>query len=132
MTEFVQAESGIRLLNARYIDAVWRRDSTSFADCFTVDAEWKIAGMHVRGRAGIASLFEKLLAPSERVLMLPGLPALQIGGGSASGRTPVTELVKLRDGRGIRTIGIYYDRIIDQKGRWRFQAQTCRNPGAMA
>ena len=39
MTEFVIAESGIRQLHARYIDAVWRKDADAFANCFAEHGE---------------------------------------------------------------------------------------------
>jgi hypothetical protein len=114
------AECGIRQLHARYVDAVWRRDRDAFLDCFAADGEWKIAGQHMRGRAEIAAGYDRLLAPSERVLMMLGPPVLQAGNGTGTGRTPVTELIKLRDGRSVRTVGIYYERFVQQAGRWRF------------
>ena len=55
MNDFLAAESAIQQLHARYIDAVWRKDADAFADCFAKDAEWKIAGMHMRGRTEIGS-----------------------------------------------------------------------------
>ena len=121
MTDFLVAESAIRQLHARYIDAVWRKDFAAFRDCFTEDAEWKIAGAHLRGRAAIGSQLEKLMTPHERILMFFGIPILQVGDGTASGRTYVTEIVKFKDGRTVRTIGIYFERFVEQKDRWRFK-----------
>lgn len=115
------AESGIRQLYARYADAVWRKDSASFGDCFTEDAVWKIAGRTVTGRADIVSLFEMTLVPSERVMMWVGIPLLDLGRGTASGRTQVTELIKRKDGSARRTLAIYYDRFVEAAAVWRFQ-----------
>ncbi len=123
MTDFLIADGAIRQLHARYVDAVWRKDFAAFADCFAADAEWKIAGMHVRGRAQIANQFEKFIAPSERVLMFLGMPILEVGDGTAIGRIHVTEYVKLREGRAARTIGVYYDRYVDEGDRWRFRSR---------
>lgn len=121
MTDFLVADGAIRQLHARYVDAVWRKDFATFTDCFAAEAEWKIAGMHIRGRVQIGSQFEKFIAPSERVLMLLGMPILEVGNGTASGRIHVTEYVKLTDGRAARTIGVYYDRYVDEGDRWRFR-----------
>ena len=120
MTELSIADCGVRQLQARYVDAVWRRDREAFLDCFAEDAEWKIAARRMRGRGEIALGYDALLAPSERVLMMLGSPVLQVAAGEVSARTPVTELVKLRGGGAVRTIGIYYDRVVDQGDRWRF------------
>jgi ketosteroid isomerase-like protein len=121
MTEFVVADSGIRQLHARYVDAVWRKDFNAFADCFAENAEWKIAAMHMHGRAQIGSLIARLLSGCERVLMILGTPILEVGQGTAAGRILATEFVQLKDGTSAMTIGVYYDRYVDEGDRWRFQ-----------
>ena len=123
MTELMIADCGVRQLYARYVDAVWRRHRDAFLDCFAEDGEWKIAARHMRGRGEIASGYDALLAPSQRVLMLLAPPVLQVAAGEVSARTPITELIKLRDGGGVRTIGVYYDRFVDQGDRWRFASR---------
>jgi uncharacterized protein (TIGR02246 family) len=117
---FARAECGIRQLHARCIDAVWRKDSAAFADCFAVDGEWIIAGVHARGRAQLVAVFDKFLGLNERVLMHFGAPILSLGDGSAVGRTHVSEDVKTVDGRGMKTIGIYHERLVLAGDRWLF------------
>jgi len=121
MTEFVVADSGIRQLHARFIDAVWRKDAEAFADCFAEDGEWKIAGMHICGRGEIGSTFGKLMGVCDRVQILLGMPVLDVEQGTATGRIHVTELAKMSDGSSAMTIGVYYDRYVEEGGRWRFQ-----------
>lgn len=123
MTDFLVADYAIRQLHARYIDAIWKKDVAAFSDCFAEDAEWKIAGMHVQGRAGIGSTFEKLISPSERVLMFIGTPVLDIGHRTATGRVYMTEYIKRLDGNGMRTIGAYDDHYIGDGLDWRFQSR---------
>jgi ketosteroid isomerase-like protein len=121
MSEFLLAESGIRQLHARCVDAVWRKDTAAFVDCYAEDGEWKIAGMHMRGRGEIGSRFEQLIGRNQRVLMRFGTPVLEVAGGTASGRTYTTEYVKRVDGQALMTIGNYYERFVEQGDRWRFQ-----------
>ena len=104
-TEFVLADSGIRQLHARFVDAVWRKDTEAYAACFAEDAEWKIATMHIRGRADIGSTFGKLMAACARVQMIPGMPVLEIGRGTATGRIQITEFAKMADGSSAMTLG---------------------------
>ena len=120
MTDYVAAESAIRLLHARYVDAVWRKDFAAFGDCFTEDAEWRIAGMVLRGRAQIVAALERLMPNFRRILMTFRTPILEVGQGTASGRTYVTEQSAFKDGRPGSTIGIYYERFVEQGDRWRF------------
>lgn len=121
MTDFLRAESGIRQLYGRYCDALWRRDTDAFVDCFTADAVWKIAGRTLRGRAEIGAGFTAFLAQSQKVMMFVGIPVLDVGEGSASGRVQVTELLKLKEGDAIRTLGVYYERFVREGERWRIR-----------
>jgi len=121
MTDFIAAECAIRQLHARFVDAVFRKDANAFGDCFAKDGEWKIAGLHMRGRAEIAGTFGKLLGICARVQIILGPPLLDVGQGTATGRIGVTELAKLNDGSSALTIGVYYDRFVEEGGRWCFK-----------
>ena len=121
MTDFVVAECAIRQLHARYIDAVWRKDIDAFVDCFAEDAEWKVAGQHLRGRDEVRAAITKFLEPMERIAMMFSTPILEVGNGTAIGRTYVREYNKAKNGETASTVGIYYERFVDQGSRWRFQ-----------
>ena len=120
MTDFLVAESAIRQLHARYSDAVWRKDYDSFGDCFTEDAEWRISGMVLRGRVEIVDTIKQFMSRFRRVLVTLRTPILEVGNGTASGRTYLTEQSVFNDGRPYGPIGIYYERFVDQGDRWRF------------
>lgn len=122
MTDFVTAECAIRQLQARCVDAIWRKDAKAFADCFASEgAEWKIAGMHMHGRAEIEATFAKLLGVCERVLTTVGTPILDVEDGAAFGRTYVFENAKLMSGATAFTIGIYYERYVEEADGWKFK-----------
>lgn len=119
MTDFSATEAAIRELHARYADAVWRKDYESFGDCFTEDAEWRIAGMVLKGRDEITRNLKRLMPDFKRVLMTFRTPILEVGNGTATGRTYITEQSAFLNGRPGTTIGIYYERFIYQGDRWR-------------
>lgn len=121
MTDFVVADCGIRQLHARFIDAVWRQDAKDFAECFARDGVWKIAGMVMTGREEIAEACRKLLGRCEKIQLIMMPPILEVGEGTAIGRHHVIEFAKMLDGSSAMTIGIYFDRYVEQDGRWRFQ-----------
>ena len=122
MTSFAQVECAIRQLHARYADAVWRKDTAAFVDCFAEDAVWRIAGIELTGREAIGAGFDQFMAILHRTLMTFRTPILTLGElpGTASARTYVTEQNKYHDGTAVMTIGIYYERFVDQGDRWRF------------
>lgn len=121
MTDMLIAEMAIRRLHARYVDALWRKDPDCFAALHAEDAEWKIAGMHLRGRDRIRAEFAKFMVHLDRSLMLFSDPIVDMGDGFASCRTYATENNKFADGRTARTIGVYYERIVEEGDGWRFK-----------
>ena len=114
----LRADAGVRQLYARYADAVWRADRAAFEDCFADDAVWKISGQVIEGRGACGAFFAKAIALSLRVTFWPGPPALHVADGIVTGRLQATELIRRADG-GIRTLGIYYDRYVENGGIWR-------------
>lgn len=120
MTDLLTADFAIRQLHGRYVDAVFRKDVTAFAACWADNAEWFIAGRHFVGRDAIAEGFLALAGYAERVLMMLGMPVLDIGANSARGRWPVTELIKRVDGGHTRTVGVYDDCYVGSGLDWRF------------
>lgn len=121
MTDLVMADCAIRQLHARYIDAVWRKDIDAFVDCFAEDAEWKIAGLHLKGHAEIRRAITRFLEPIDRIQMIFSTPILEVGQGTASARTYVREFNRARNGETASTVGIYFERFVDHGDRWRFQ-----------
>ncbi|MDE2042928.1 MAG: nuclear transport factor 2 family protein, partial [Alphaproteobacteria bacterium] len=120
MDDMIAADVGVRQLQARFIDAVWRQDADDFANCWTADGVWKIAGMELRGRDAIRATCNKLLGRCEKIqlILMPAL--LEVSGKTAIGRHHVIEYAKMLDGSGWMTIGVYHDRLAGEEGRWRF------------
>ena len=121
MTELWVADSGIRQLHARFDDAVWRKDADAFADLFTEDGEWKIAGFHFKGRTDLREGFAKLLGLCKRVRIIQGMPLLEVGERAATGRISITELTQMADGSSAMALGTYYDWYVEDGDRWLFQ-----------
>src|SRR5580704_17822302 len=110
MKDLMEAEFAIRQLHARYTDAVWRKDYEAFGDCFTLDSEWRIGGVVVRGRTAIVAHMQSVLPQFRAVLVTFRTPILEVGKGTATGRTYMTEQAVFKDGRAFGPIGTYYER----------------------
>jgi uncharacterized protein (TIGR02246 family) len=119
MSDALIAEAGVRELHARYADATWRKDYAAFADCFTPDAEWRIAGVALRGRDEITRNIERMMGHFDRVLITFQTPVLEVAGDAACGRTYAVEHYAGAEFRG-SSIGLYYERFVRQGERWRF------------
>ena len=121
MTDMIAADFGIRQLHARFIDAVWRQDAESFADCWAADGVWKIAGMEVQGRTALVEACHKLLGRCKRIHLLAGPVILAPDSADAViGRLNITEFATMHDGATAMTIGWYHDRYVEHDGQWHF------------
>lgn len=120
MSDLVTAKEAIRELHAHYTDAVWRKDYASFGDCFAEDAEWRIGGLVLQGRAQITETIERILGNFKRVLITFQTPLLEVEGRTAFGRTYITEQVARVNGQSNVSIGRYYERFVYHGDRWRF------------
>jgi hypothetical protein len=119
MTEYLLAEAGIRRLHARYADAVFRKDFACFADCFTQDCEWRLAGFILRGRQEAVGFLQERIANSRFVLMTFRNPIIECTGKTATGRTYVTEINVYNDAPPAHTVATYHERFAAQNGVWR-------------
>ncbi len=120
--DFLLAECEIRQLYAHFIDAVWRKDGSAYADLFAENGEWKLAAMHMHGRDEIRATFDKLLGYTAKVQMILGFPVLELNAEDvATARIHCTELTKMPDGSSAMALGVYYDRFVKENGRWVFR-----------
>ncbi len=121
MSQFAAVEAHVRELHAHYSDAVFRKDLHAFGECFTEDAEWRIAGMVLRGRSEIVAAFSRIMDDARRVFMTFRNPLLRMEGSeSACARTYLTEQCSWEDGRANYNIGRYFERFVWDGDRWRF------------
>jgi uncharacterized protein (TIGR02246 family) len=120
MTDLLAAEKGIRELQARYTDAVFRQDFDAFAECFTRDGEWRISGRVFRGRAEIREGISIILDKFIRVLITFRTPILAEVDGEVVARTYIDEKCAWKNGNRNISIGRYYERFAEEDGRWRF------------
>jgi ketosteroid isomerase-like protein len=121
MSQFAAVEAQVRELHAHYADAVFRRDFHAFGECFALDAEWRIAGMVLRGRTQIVEAFSRIMADARRVFMTFRSPLLRVEGVErACARTYLTEQCSWQDGRSNYIIGRYFEHFIREDERWRF------------
>lgn len=120
MTDFASIEAAIRQLHAHYTDAVWRKDAQAFGECFAKDAEWRLSGIIIKGRSDIAEFMADAFTKYRRILLTFRTPVLDISGGEVTGRTYVSEQSVLANGQAYGPIGTYYERFVEEDGRWRF------------
>jgi hypothetical protein len=116
----LQIESRLRHLLALYTDAVWRQDEKYFGDCWAIDAEWKILGMHLKGRDAIVATWKQIMADFEWTYQVQHSPIFEFGQDTAFARVYVHESLAMKNGFRGCTLGIYHDAYVRDAANWRF------------
>lgn len=117
---FVVTQAAVVQLHARYTDAVWRKDLNAFADCFTLDAQWRIGGRVIVSRDAISTHMADIFGKFRRILLTMRNPYMTVTPEGAEARTYVTENNVFADGMPMTAIGTYFERIVKEDGTWRF------------
>lgn len=120
MSDFADAQARIVQLYAAYADAVWRKDAAAFGACFVPEAEWRIAGKVMAGRATIEAAAASIFSTMNRVLMTFRTPQIALTDAGANARVYVTEQCSWQDRDPGMNIGCYHDRIERRDGQWLF------------
>lgn len=105
-------------LNARYCDAVMRRDSSAWRSLWHRDGRWYFLGEWLEGRDAVVARWEAAMAGFPVVYHRINSETIDVSGDEATGRVYLEEEVVTADGDALRFIGVYNDRYTREGGGW--------------
>ena len=109
----------------RYSDAVCRKDSAQWADCWCADAAWDLGkGRLTNGRDDIVRYWQAAVDSLHVVVQLVHNGAVTIDGDAASGRWYVSEHMERANSVKGMLLAWYDDTYRREDGRWRFASRT--------
>ena len=113
-------------LRIEFTDALMTHDYDRFASLFTSDGAWRIPYIDVElvGRDTIRAGIERMQGLWEFFVQSVHPGALRIDGDEAVGRTYVSEIGRMRDGRSEQNHALYHDRYTRTPEGWRFAERT--------
>jgi len=120
-TDLVAADTEVRQLHARYVDAVFRKDIDAFGNCFAKQAEWRVGGKILRGKNDITAFMRGVFPQFVRIFMTFRTPLIHLENGAISARTYVSENSLFADGRAFAPIGIYFEHFTVERDALRFK-----------
>jgi hypothetical protein len=125
MTEYEKInladELAIRRLQARYSDAVNRRDALAMENTWMKESVWVFLGNPIEGREKIMSVWNHAMDGFPQILQLYFLAGLKIENDSASGRWYIQEMVINRKGKSLQFLGVYNDTYVKTETGWQFK-----------
>ncbi|HVV09846.1 nuclear transport factor 2 family protein [Amycolatopsis sp.] len=127
MTDFqsIADRFEIDALRGEFTDAATMRDFDRFTALFTEDGTWQIpdAGLEFTGRADIRAGVERAQGFWEVFIQNTHAGSIRVDGDTASGRTYVSELGRLRDGSSHQNYALYHDEYRRTPEGWKFTSR---------
>jgi hypothetical protein len=125
----IQDRLAIREVIELYSMSVTRRDWESLAGCFTAEARWHTSVGHdfrsrQRIREGIRAIAEGM---EFLVQMSHGVVITQLAAERAKATVVINEVGKYGGNKGgLFALGVYYDSLVKEDGRWMFEDRDFR------
>jgi ketosteroid isomerase-like protein len=102
-------------------DASSRGDTAAWLGSYAREgAEWNTHLFRHAGIDAIAAQWEELWAGFEKVGFLSTVGAIEVDGDTAQARCTAREIIRLKDGKLFKLIGLYRDGLVRQDGEWKF------------
>jgi len=125
MTEYPQNELAdefaIGNLEARYCDAVMRRDADEWKSTWAVDGVWEFMGQIIEGREDIVTFWKQAMDGFPMIIHHYLSGGINIDGDNASCRWYIHEMVINAMGEAQQFFGVYNDDCVKSKKGWLFK-----------
>lgn len=103
-----------------YADAVFRRDADAWIANWCDDAVWRLPGAEFRGQAQIRAAWSQAMEGFAVAGFFATPGPIRIDGGSATARVYTQEILVDHQGKVLRVVGVYDDRLTRSGGTWLF------------
>ena len=114
-------ELGLRNLEARYCDAVIRRDADAWESTWALDGVWEFMGQTIEGRNNIVTLWKQAMDDFPMIIHHYLSGGINIDGDNASCRWYINEMVINTMGEALHFFGVYNDQCRKIENEWLFK-----------
>jgi ketosteroid isomerase-like protein len=116
----------IEALRGEFTDAIMMGDYDRLASLFTHDGAVRMPyiGVDLASRQEVRAGIERMQAQLGYFVQTTHPGSIQLKGDTASGRTYICELIRLRDGRSELNYALYHDRYQRTADGWKFTERT--------
>lgn len=114
----------IRELHDTYADAGFRVDREAWLDCWTEDAIWVTPYGEVCGKPALEAQWDLAMGPVEAIGFFAKVGSIEVDGDRAVTRAYIREIFKGKDGKLMKLVGRYDDRLVRQGGAWKFASRV--------
>ena len=117
----VEDRLAIQDLYGTAADASSRGDKEEWMGTYAEEGcEWNIHIFQCAVKAAIGAQWDELWAGFEKVGFLATIGSIEVTGDSAQARCTAREIIRLKDGKVFKLIGLYRDELVRVGGQWKF------------
>ena len=118
-----EGEASIRILIARYCDAVNRYDARDWGDTWAPDGQWLFLQQMHEGRDSIVTFWTSVMEQLDFAVMIANSAIIHVDEDHATGRWYTQEIVRTKGEQGRSIVGVYDDRYRKAEGEWLIQSR---------
>lgn len=135
MTHNLLETLAVSQLNARYCDAVMRRDSDAWRSLWHKNGRWYFLGECLQGQDAIVARWEAAMAGFPVVYHQINSEIIDASNDEATCRVYIDEEIVTADGNALRFIGVYNDHCVKEGHNWLYLSRRFdliyQGPGAL-
>jgi len=115
------AELAIHKLNARYCDAIHRRDEKAWGALWAEDCIWDFLGQSIGGREKVVATWLATMQGFPNVYHQNHAGIIEVEGDTAKCRWYINEEILDAQKQALRFYGVYNDECVRVGGQWLYQ-----------
>lgn len=135
MSQITLNTLAVSQLNARYCDAVMRRDSDAWRSLWHRNGRWFFLGEWLEGQDAVVARWEEAMSGFPVVYHQINSEIINASDDEASSRVYIDEEIVTADGDSLRFIGVYNDHCVKEDNNWLYLTRRFdliyQGPGAL-
>ena len=135
MSQITLNTLAVSQLNARYCDAVMRRDSDAWRSLWHRNGRWFFLGEWLEGQDAVVARWEEAMSGFPVVYHQINSEIINASNDEASSRVYIDEEIVTADGDSLRFIGVYNDHCVKEDNNWLYLTRRFdliyQGPGAL-
>jgi len=135
MSQITLNTLAVSQLNARYCDAVMRRDSDAWRSLWHRKSRWFFLGEWLEGQDAVVARWEEAMSGFPVVYHQINSEIIDATNDEASSRVYIDEEIVTADGDSLRFIGVYNDHCVKEDNNWLYLTRRFdliyQGPGAL-
>jgi len=118
MSQIILDTLAVSQLNARYCDAVMRRDSDAWRSLWHLNSRWFFLGEWLEGRDAVVARWEEAMSGFPVVYHQISSEIIDATNDEANSRVYIDEEIVTANGDSLRFIGVYNDHCVKEDNNW--------------